>query len=241
MSVICDYSISSITNVVCFKVYLSKLLGYSILLGSIALKLPQIINIIVSKDVVGISPISFYGEVPLATTTVVYNILKNNPFSSYGESVMVLIQNLVLVFLLWTFSKPAVLLQTRLSVLLGFVVIAIISYFIPPSFQFLLPLFNFGLMIISRVSQVPQIISNFKLRTTGQISIITTLLLFVGALVRIFTTIQEVGYDVPLLTGFSISTILSGILLAQIIVYNWIIPDKSKKEKFVEKKNKKSD
>jgi uncharacterized protein with PQ loop repeat len=92
----------------------------AILAGSVLLKLPQILSIYNSKDVEGLVPSSFYSEVvsmcclcwmstvqtnlsllifsqPLVTTNIVYNYLQGNPFSSYGENVFILVQNLILV------------------------------------------------------------------------------------------------------------------------------------------------
>lgn len=34
-------------------------------------------------------------------TSIVYNYKNNNPFSSYGESVIIIVQNIVIVILVW--------------------------------------------------------------------------------------------------------------------------------------------
>ena len=43
-------------------------------------------------------------------------------------------------------------------------------------------------------------------------------LLFIGAIARIFTTVQETG-DTIMLATYSMTTILNGIMLAQVLFY----------------------
>ena len=204
------------SNSACVSYLISKTLGVLILAGSVLLKLPQIINIYGTKDVEGLSPISFYTEVPLVITNVVYNVLQGNPFSSYGENVFILVQNLILVFMLWTYmnqkSKPSVV--TMIGILAFFATVAFGGLQLPPSLWSILPLSNLPLVLISRI---PQIIQNFKQRSTGQLSGITTFLTFAGSLARVFTTIQEVGWDFSLLTGYFVGIATSGILLLQVV------------------------
>lgn len=199
----------------CLSFYVSKVLGSLVLLGSLAVKLPQIINIVMTKDIIGLSPSAFYTEVPLSITSIVYNYLQGNPFISYGETCIISVQNVVLVLLLWMYMKPAPSLQTILTVILVFIAVACISFNLPVELQYLLPLATLPLILYSRGIQI---YSNYSMGTTGQLSLITTLLQFAGSLVRIFTTIQEVGLDLSLLAVISLSVILNGILMTQVRV-----------------------
>jgi mannose-P-dolichol utilization defect protein 1 len=83
------------------NVLIAKVLGYLILCGSVLLKAPQIYNILQSQTVDGLSATSLYLELPTTITTMVYNIQKNNPFSSYGETALIAGQNIIIVGLLW--------------------------------------------------------------------------------------------------------------------------------------------
>ena len=197
----------------CINVYIAKLLGYAILAGSIALKFPQILNIVLTKDVEGLSEIAFYSEVPMGITTVMYNYRHGNPFSSYGEVVAILIQNIILVYLLWAFMKPPAPAQTKLGVIACCVSVGFACHTMRPEILYLLPLSNLPIMVWSRLAQI---LTNFKRGSTGQLSLITNFLTFGGTLARIFTTIQEVGWDLSLLAGLVISAALSGILMSQV-------------------------
>lgn len=210
-----ECKIAEVANwpVECYKFLISKVLSGGILAGSVALKLPQIINIMTTKDVVGLSPESFYSEVSLSINTVLYNVRQGYPFLAYGETVMILIQNFLLVLLLWKFTKPAPSFSHIATILLVFAAITAISIFLPTEYLNLMPLANLPIMIYSRLVQI---ISNYRLGTTGQLSSITAFLILAGSLARVFTTIQDIGWDLSLLAGFGISALLSAILLGQV-------------------------
>eukprot|EP01040_Poterioochromonas_malhamensis_P015701 gene15701-17625_t len=204
----------------CYQSFLSKFLSLGIVLGSVIVKLPQIINITSTKDVKGLSPEAFYTEVPMTLLTVVYNIRQGYSFSTYGESVMILIQNIILVLLLWQYTKPIPPSFTvKLSVLGLFTIIGYISYaVVPHQYLQILPLMTLPMLVYSRMVQI---ISSWKNKTTGQLSSITVGLTFIGGLVRVFTTITDVGLDFSLLTSLGIGTVLSGVQLAQIYFYEY--------------------
>lgn len=207
----------SSANVKELKSLLSGVLGYAILAGSFLLKVPQIRNICASASVEGLSEMSFYTEVPLVTTHVVYNYLQANPFRSYGETCIILVQNLILVALLWYYIKPKPSVGKITSVILTFVSVAFISFYLPAEYQYILPLTNLPMLILSKC---PQIYSNMMSKQTGQLSLTTNFLTFAGSLARVFTTIQDVGYDASLLCNCTTNAVLSGVLVIQIIIYN---------------------
>ena len=74
-----------------------------------------------------------------------------------------------------------------------------------------------------------QIVANFRNGHTGQLSFIMVLMLFLGAMARIFTTIQETG-DKVMLVAFLMSTILNATLVLQVLYYWNVKPDLKKKE-----------
>ena len=57
-----------------------------------------------AKSLVGLAPASIYADVFLFATSVIYHVLKRNPIRAYGESVIVLLQTMVMVGLLWRFG-----------------------------------------------------------------------------------------------------------------------------------------
>ena len=78
-------AVPSLVEAVPFNLLLSKVLGYCIVAGSFFLQLPQLLKIMKSRSVHGLSLLSQYSEVPISSSKVTYHYLKNLPFSSYGE------------------------------------------------------------------------------------------------------------------------------------------------------------
>ena len=42
---------------------------------------------------------------------------------------------------------------------------------------------------------------------------------FAGSAIRVVTTINEVGFDIPMLSGYGISLVLNFIMIAQFMLY----------------------
>ena len=72
------------------------------------------------------------------------------------------------------------------------------------------------------LSQLVQILTNYRNGSTGQLSAVTIVMLFGGALARIFTSIQETG-DATVIATYVVTFIVNTVLLGQ-IVYYWNSP-----------------
>ncbi len=66
--------------------------------------------------------------------------------------------------------------------------------------------------------QLIQAFENYKNSSTGQLSFVTILLLFLGALARIFTSYQDTKDKILILTFVS-SAFFNGILVSQVLYY----------------------
>eukprot|EP00523_Entomoneis_sp_CCMP467_P005654 CAMPEP_0168763924 /NCGR_PEP_ID=MMETSP0724-20121128/24614_1 /TAXON_ID=265536 /ORGANISM="Amphiprora sp., Strain CCMP467" /LENGTH=88 /DNA_ID=CAMNT_0008813143 /DNA_START=496 /DNA_END=762 /DNA_ORIENTATION=- len=64
-----------------------------------------------------------------------------------------------------------------------------------------------------------QIWENYQVQQTGAQSGITLGLNTLGLVIRIYTTVQEVGYNMVLIAGYTLSLLTNGALLAQVFVY----------------------
>lgn len=68
-------------------------------------KLPQIYKIIKHKSVHGISKFLFYIEFFMYIHSSSYSMHYHIPFSVYGENLIILAQNIVIVILFWKFNE----------------------------------------------------------------------------------------------------------------------------------------
>lgn len=175
-----------------------------------------------------------YNEVPLVLTSVAYSYLQGYPFVTYGDTVFILIQNIILVFLLWKYSKPAVSFPVKAQLLGAFVVLAAVSFSLSSQYQTYLQLFNLPLLAAARL---PQIWANYKAKSTGQLSFISAFLSFGGALARMFTTIQDIGWDIALLSSYLIAATINGIIVSQIAYYYLLSRKNNTSKKSSKKEN----
>lgn len=141
-------------NVACLKLVVSKALGYAIITGSLILKLPQILKILSAKDVTGLTPASFYMEVLLYLSSTIYNVLKGYPVSTWGENLVILVQNVVLVLLLWAYYAPKIAYSTRMGLAVVFCALAAGMLVTPPEYQWMLASAGIPVSIIARIPQV---------------------------------------------------------------------------------------
>ncbi|XP_062368179.1 mannose-P-dolichol utilization defect 1 protein isoform X1 [Cinclus cinclus] len=172
-------------DVPCLKILLSKVLGYGIVAGSLLVKVPQLLKVWGSRSGRGLSLPSVLLELLALGGSVGYGWAKGFPFSTWGESLFLLLQNLGLLFLLLHFrgrSGPGLLLLAVFGAFLGILV----SPLTPLSFVTALQALNLPIIILSRVLQI---VTNARQGHTGQLSGVTTGLLFGGALARIFTSL----------------------------------------------------
>ncbi len=202
-------------DVPCLKQVVSRGLSYGIILGAGALKLPQIVTFLRTMSVEGVSPTMLYLDVCAFLPGPIYNILHGYPFFTYGEQVIILIQNVVLVLIMWSISKdrPSLLFMSALTA--AGCGIAFVLYTCPREWWPLMPLFSATFTVAGRI---PQAVANFRQKHTGTLSAITWFFQFAGAAARIFTTLQETQ-DTYTVVSLCFGSVLSGIVLLQIFCY----------------------
>lgn len=202
----------NILHVACLKPILSKTLGYAIVAGSIFVKLPQILKIYGSGSVSGLPLATFLLETFCAAVVVVYNYVQELPFSTWGESFFILLQLTVLLGQYFHYTENSLLLFLAPLLIAGF------SWLLSA-----LPLQYLALALTASIpmlafSKVLQIKSNFTNGHTGQLSFITSLMNFLGALARLFTVVQEVD-DSLILANIVSVFVLNTVIVLQFLLY----------------------
>jgi len=220
----------NVNNMVCMKAFISKVLGLGIVVGSSLVKLPQVFKIMFGGSAEGISFLSVFLELVAITLSGAYSYGSGFPFSAYGESVFLAIQTaLIAVLVLWFSSGKGS------SLLFTVVYAASVYVVLDPKLCPLTALWygqasNIPMIILGKFIQI---ISNFRNGHTGQLSAITCFLLALGAIARIFTSIQETGDQLIILTYICSSTVNSIIALQVLWYWNAtkaVVEQKKKKE-----------
>jgi len=190
-------------------------LGYAIILGSLGVKVPQIMKIAQNKSAEGLSMAMFILELVGYSIAVAYNYSKEYPFSTYGENLFVAVQNILILYYIFKYTtNDYTELVAIVAVLLGFFY-ASSRGVIPPG---VLSTMQGGSIFIFTASRFPQILKNYQTQSTGQLAFTTFFVSFLGSIARIFTTMKELG-DPIVLTGYILGACLNGAIVGQIMVY----------------------
>ncbi len=204
-------------NVECWTKLIIKGLGIAIILGSCLNKTPVMMNLYRSKSTSGMSLPSIYGEMIVYINAAFYGILSGHPLTAYGENLALFFQSFIIVNLMWEYSQPAAsLLERGIVNLFVSIYIVFLLTMIPPTHYYLLMTSIMPVLLYSRGTQI---LATYQCQHTGAQSIVTNTLNLVGGLVRILTTIKEVGYDLPILGSYSVSCTLNLIIFLQYFYY----------------------
>ncbi|XP_039258639.2 mannose-P-dolichol utilization defect 1 protein-like [Styela clava] len=201
-------------DVPCLKAVISKCLGYGIIMGAVLVKVPQIQKLLKSSSAVGMSFSSVLLELYAITSMCAYSIARSFPFSAWGDSFFLLIQVTIIACLVQYYrGKPQ--LAIVFLVIYSVILFVLVSGITPTNVLAALQASNMPAIVIAKMIQAAESIKNGH---TGQLSAITVFLTFIGSTARIFTSIQETGDNIVILT-YIVSTIANAVISFQIIYY----------------------
>jgi mannose-P-dolichol utilization defect protein 1 len=156
-----------LTSTDCIKFAISKGLGIGIIAASTIVKVPQILKLINSKSSEGISFLSYLLETSAYLISLAYNVRQGFPFSTYGETSLIMAQNVVIAVLVLHYSgkqSAAALFVAGLAASAGtlftegIVDMKTLSYL------------QAGAGVLGIASKVPQIAAVWQEGGTGQLS-----------------------------------------------------------------------
>lgn len=214
--------------------FISKTLSLGILSMSSIVKLPQILNILSNSSAQGLSFPSILMDTLSYLITIAYNFRQHMPFTNFGEVVFSALQNVVILALILYYTNRAGYINAFIGLC------ALVTYFFlgspsPSNIGVLsdkdvnfLAQFAAPLTILAKL---PQIIGNFKRKSTGTLSLTSIGAGLLGTIVRVFTVLSSGFNDRLILLGYGASVVLNLILFLQIIAFK-------KKKVSSEKKNK---
>ena len=194
-----------------------KMLGVYIILSACLNKAPLIINIVSNKSVGGMSVGSVYSETIMYSNSALYSILRGFPFTLYGETVIKLFQSMIVCVLSWIYSETKISVFNCLTVIvIYFVYLFGVFSVLTPDYYFMLKSVNLPVIIFSKGSQIYKF---FICKHTGTQSLTTTGMNISGNVIRIVNMISEIGFDIPMLSGSTVSLVLNSILIVQFLMY----------------------
>lgn len=213
----------TISDSVCMKLAVSKALSLAIVAASSVVKVPQMIKLINSGSAEGVSFIGYLLETASLMVTLVYNVRNKFPFSSFGETAFIVVQNVAICFLVLEYSGKGNMGTMLIAALAGAGFLLFNSDIVSAE---LLQYLQMGAGAVAALSKLPQIIAIFREGGTGQLSAFTVFSYLFGSLSRIFTTLQEVP-DKVILYSFVAGFALNAVLALQMVLY-WNAPASKK-------------
>ena len=151
----------------CLKLAVSKGLGVGIIGASSVVKIPQIIKLLSSRSAAGISFLSYVLETSAFLVSLAYNHRQGFPFSTYGETALISVQNIVIAILVLQFQGKTPAAAAFVAVLAA----AIYALFSPSVVDLqALAYLQAAAGVLGVASKLPQIVTVWKEGGTGQLS-----------------------------------------------------------------------
>uniref|UniRef100_A0A1A9WWA0 Mannose-P-dolichol utilization defect 1 protein homolog n=1 Tax=Glossina brevipalpis TaxID=37001 RepID=A0A1A9WWA0_9MUSC len=202
------------TDVPCFKALVSKLLGFAIIAGSLLVKVPQIMKIYKHKSAEGVSFIAVSLDLIAITSHMAYSYVNNYPFSAWGDTSFLAFQTLIIAELI-LYYQCCPIVSYLFSMAYGGFAYTLCSGKTPSHVLTTMQSLNIPILFAGKLSQAFTIYQN---RCIGQLSAVTVFLLFGGSLARIFTSIEETGDPIMIIT-FCSSTFANALIAFQVICF----------------------
>jgi mannose-P-dolichol utilization defect 1 len=204
------------THPECLKLAVSKTLGIGIVSTAAVVKVPQILKVVQNQSAAGLSFSSYALETASFLITLAYNVRNGWPFSTYGETALILAQDVIISVLVLHFTKKDGIAAAFVAGVAAavYVLLGSDSLVDAPAMNYL----QAGAGVLSVASKVPQIVTVYREGGTGQLSAFAVFNYLAGSLSRIFTTLQEVD-DSLILYGFIAGFVLNAVLAGQMVYY----------------------
>jgi mannose-P-dolichol utilization defect protein 1 len=159
-----------LSNTDCLKLAVSKGLGIGIIAASSVVKVPQIIKLVRSRSASGVSFLSYLLETSSYLISLAYNIRNGFPFSTFGETALILGQNVIITVLVLNYAGRTSAAAVFVAVLAAAVITLFSDRLLPMG---MLSYLQAGAGVLGVASKVPQIAAIWQQGGTGQLSAFT--------------------------------------------------------------------
>lgn len=201
-------------------------------------------KILKSKSAEGLSIVSILLDLMAITFHMSYSFISGFPFSAWGDGTFLAIQTAAIAALVFFYGHRSGSKSLIFIVIYAAFVYVLMGGITPAKFLWTAQAFNVPILLTGKLSQA---FANYKNSSTGQLSAVTCLMLFFGSLARIFTSVQETG-DTMMIITYCVSTFANAVIVSQLLYY-WNKPTGAKvaavapeaKDKPKSKKAKKAD
>jgi len=166
-SLLLNLDLSS-ANSPCLKLGISKALGLGIISASSIVKIPQLLKLLNSQSAAGLSFLSYVLETASFVISLAYNVRHSFPFSTYGETAFIAVQDVAIAVLILIYSGRSSLAAVFVAGLAaaGFALFGTSGLVDMKTLAYL----QAGAGVLGVASKVPQIWTVWREGGTGQLS-----------------------------------------------------------------------
>ncbi len=151
----------------CLKLAVSKALGIGIIAASSIVKVPQILKLVNSRSAEGVSFLAYLLETSAYLITLAYNVRNGFPFSTFGETALILGQNVVISVLVLNYTGRASMAAVLVAALVGAAGALFSTNLLDMR---ALSVLQAGAGLLGVASKLPQILAIYQQGGTGQLS-----------------------------------------------------------------------
>ncbi|XP_033759975.1 mannose-P-dolichol utilization defect 1 protein homolog [Pecten maximus] len=198
----------------CWFILFTKALGYFLIGSATISQIPQIFKILRRRNASGVSFLSMLLMLEASSSSVAYSLSKEYPINSWGENLVFMLQNVILVCLLLRYNKRPL---ASLSFMIFYIVVMIVLILPVIPSDVILFINIIGLPAAS-ASRIIQIYTNHKNKSAGQLSAASTFLCIFQSCGRLTTSIVLTKDWIMILTFIQV-IILNIILTCQVLYY----------------------
>lgn len=152
----------------CTSLAISKALGLAIVGASAVVKVPQILKLINSRSSAGVSFISYAMETASLLITLSYNVRQQFPFSTFGETALIAVQDVAIGVLVLTLAGKPAAAATFVAVVAASIYALLVDQTLIDAQT--LSVLQAGAGALAVASKLPQIVAIWSEGSTGQLS-----------------------------------------------------------------------
>jgi len=205
---------------------IGDILGISTLIGCLVAQVPQIVAIIKSKNVEGISFNGFSIEIFSLTIQVLYFVVQEYSILSYSDISVLLFQDYVIVILLMTYSREPLGAKEYGNVF-GYIV-ALISVLIGTVSKEMIVMVMQGVVLLNVASKVTFVSSILASKDTSAMEPSAWIIFVYSNIVRVFVGYMLLG-DMTIVAQHAINGFFN--LAITLLIYKYKDGNKAAEEK----------
>jgi mannose-P-dolichol utilization defect 1 len=192
------------------------------------------LKIVRSGSTKGISSTSYYIETVNFAMTAALSMHLGLQFSVYGETLIILVQNLIIILMLWSIN-PMISLLEKIGFIAFFSAFGYLIFEATHVPEEAWAMFSSISIVLNISSRIPQVLTNYKAQSTGELAFVTFFLAWGGSVARTATVMIE-SDDFMYRMQFLIALGLNSMIMIQFVMYwNTKSQKKSKRAKIVKK------